>query len=183
MKTCNVCRKSMELSNFHKCRANSDGHTRTCKKCAIEYSRNRYSEKRDFCREQQNNKNRTRIKNGLCGRCGNTIGNDSTTNYYCSRCSLLHKKAAKESRESYRRKALEHYGHQCRCCGENNIKFLTFDHIDGGGSKHRREIRGVWFGKWLCDNGFPNTVQVLCFNCNMGKAINNGVCPHAENEK
>jgi hypothetical protein len=29
-------------------------------------------------------------------------------------------------------------------------------------------------------NGFPPGYQVLCMNCNHGKRMNNGVCPHKE---
>jgi hypothetical protein len=29
-------------------------------------------------------------------------------------------------------------------------------------------------------NGFPAGFQVLCFNCNQGRRLNHGVCPHVE---
>lgn len=34
--------------------------------------------------------------------------------------------------------------------------------------------------RWLMKNKYPSGFQVLCWNCNMGKQINGGVCPHHE---
>jgi hypothetical protein len=72
----------------------------------------------------------------------------------------------------------------CVCCGESEISFLTIDHINGNGNRHRREI---FNGKtsyriypWLIKNNFPPGFQVLCFNCNCGKQVNGGTCPHKD---
>lgn len=70
---------------------------------------------------------------------------------------------------------------KCECCGEGIIRFLTIDHTLNGGTKHRRSIGttgGGVFYKWLIDNKFPEEYDVLCFNCNCGRAYNNGICPH-----
>lgn len=80
------------------------------------------------------------------------------------------------------------YGGQvCACCGETEPRFLTVDHIDNNGADHRREMdatnsggKKIYF--WLRDNGFPPGFQILCMNCNWGKARNNGVCPHKDTE-
>jgi len=83
-------------------------------------------------------------------------------------------------RKKSRKLVFENYGKKCECCGESNIKFLTIDHINGGGRKHRKEIKGHLYS-WLVKNNFPNGFQVLCYNCNCGKRINNGICPHKDN--
>jgi len=75
-----------------------------------------------------------------------------------------------------------HYGNKCVCCGESNINFLSIDHINGGGTKHRKKI-GCKINNWLIKNNFPKGYQTLCFNCNWGKHINGGICPHKENIK
>lgn len=73
------------------------------------------------------------------------------------------------------------YGGECICCGEREPRFLTLDHIDGGGTRHRQEVGwGSKFYRWLKREGFPPIVQVLCFNCNNGRHLNGGVCPHQE---
>lgn len=78
---------------------------------------------------------------------------------------------------------LTHYSNgepHCACCGESRVEFLCIDHIQGGGLKHRRIVgTGTAFYKWLKKNGFPSGYQVLCYNCNMAKAIY-GVCPHKQ---
>lgn len=77
--------------------------------------------------------------------------------------------------------ALRHYGGinpTCKCCGESNMKFLTIDHIEGGGSEHRRGSAKGGIGFWLKKNEYPDGFQILCFNCNCGKGIY-GVCPHS----
>lgn len=67
----------------------------------------------------------------------------------------------------------------CACCGESTLQFLTIDHIDGGGTKGR-EYTGGGSGlhHWLKRNNYPIGLQVLCFNCNCGRAVNGGQCPH-----
>lgn len=76
---------------------------------------------------------------------------------------------------------IDHYGGKCACCGENNLGLLTIDHTNGGGNQHRLMTGcglGVRFYRWLRDNEFPLDFRVLCFNCNDGRRVNNGVCPH-----
>lgn len=73
----------------------------------------------------------------------------------------------------------------CKCCPENNpdkytFEFLSIDHINGGGVKHRKEIgvtSGDGFYKWLKKNNYPSGFQVLCHNCNKAKWAY-GKCPH-----
>lgn len=81
-----------------------------------------------------------------------------------------------------RQEALDAYGAICRCCGEARFEFLAFDHRDGGGADHRRQVGfGSTFLKWLRDSNFPPSIQVLCHNCNLAKAFY-GSCPHALSE-
>jgi hypothetical protein len=70
------------------------------------------------------------------------------------------------------------YGGKCGCCGEDNLVFLTIDHVNNDGAAHRREVgrSGIYF--WLRRKGYPEGFQVLCWNCNMAKAL--GGCPHQQ---
>lgn len=71
---------------------------------------------------------------------------------------------------------------KCACCGENEIKFLAIDHIEGGGTQHRKVMYVEKVGsiyRWLKNNKFPNGFQVLCHNCNSAKGYY-GSCPHKE---
>lgn len=74
-----------------------------------------------------------------------------------------------------------YYGDKCACCGETQFEFLSIDHIDGGGTKHREQehIRGTGIIDWLLKHGLPDGFQVLCHNCNQAKGYY-GKCPHQE---
>jgi hypothetical protein len=77
-------------------------------------------------------------------------------------------------------KMLQIYGGKCACCLESNPFMLTFDHVANDGNRHRREIGTAHLGEWLYkQSGHPlDGIQVLCFNCNLGKGKNGGICPH-----
>ena len=73
-------------------------------------------------------------------------------------------------------------GYICACCGETEKAFLSIDHINNDGAKHKREHRlhtGEQMHRWLIRSGFPRGFQILCMNCQWGKRNNNGVCPHS----
>jgi len=66
----------------------------------------------------------------------------------------------------------------CECCGESIIKFLGIDHVENDGNKHRKSIHMSNIYHWLITNGFPEGFRVLCHNCNFGRYLNGGICPH-----
>lgn len=72
------------------------------------------------------------------------------------------------------------YGGKCSCCAMNEEPFLTLDHVHGDGSKHRSKIKqtsSLSMYRWARDNNFPPSLQILCWNCNVGKQLY-GICPH-----
>lgn len=79
--------------------------------------------------------------------------------------------------KNHRRSCFEHYGLSCACCGEDIYEFLTIDHINGGGNKHRKEIGQSVIYKWLIDNDYPDGFRTLCYNCNSSLG-HYGYCPH-----
>lgn len=76
-----------------------------------------------------------------------------------------------------RKQVFDHYGNSCVCCGESISQFLTIDHVNGGGRTHRKKVGSAIY-RWLRHNNYPSGFQTLCFNCNYGKYVNNGICPH-----
>jgi len=75
------------------------------------------------------------------------------------------------------------YGNKCKCCGEDNPLFLTVDHVNSDGHLERKQGKytsGSQFYNYVVKQGFPENYQLLCYNCNMGRARNMGVCPHWE---
>lgn len=73
------------------------------------------------------------------------------------------------------------YGGECRCCGERERLFLQLDHVNNDGHLDKKAHRTS--NKLLAHlkrKGWPkDRYQLLCANCNFGKRMNGGVCPHA----
>lgn len=98
---------------------------------------------------------------------------------YRDRDREKYRKWMKDYRIRIRLQALIHYSGdppKCVCCSETEIKFLTIDHIHGKGKEHRKLV-GVNFYHWLKKNNYPEGYQVLCWNCNLAKALYE-ICPH-----
>jgi 5-methylcytosine-specific restriction endonuclease McrA len=94
----------------------------------------------------------------------------------------------KAQHKALRTKVLNHYGHKCNClcgCSVTTYEYLTFDHINGREGNHRRQqnnrtgFAGQALVKWLIDNNYPDTIQILCYNCNCSKGAH-GVCPRVK---
>ena len=64
---------------------------------------------------------------------------------------------------------LTHYGNgelKCVRCGFDDIRALSVDHINGGGSAQRKGFTGgrsIYY--WIIKNKFPKGFQTLCMNC------------------
>lgn len=85
--------------------------------------------------------------------------------------------------DSYKKLVLAHYGQNCICCGEDNTKLLTIDHIENNGKEHgtaKYRYKGIYLYRYLVKNNYPNGLRILCFNCNIGRKNNRGICPHKE---
>lgn len=83
---------------------------------------------------------------------------------------------------SLKQQVMSAYGGYCTCCGESQIEFLSIDHIRNDGKKWRAEGKhslGTNFYFQLKKQGYPKeNLQILCYNCNLGKHYHGGVCPH-----
>lgn len=100
--------------------------------------------------------------------------------YICKPCLAIQHNIQKQI---LKQKVIDEYGGKCTCCGEDNSIFLSIDHIDDSGSKHRKSLSlcnptGNTFYRWLRKQGYPKeNYQLLCFNCNFAKHVL-GKCPH-----
>ncbi len=107
-------------------------------------------------------------------------GTDSYGLYtYCKSCTKnYHDIDTKKS-------VIDYYGGKCSCCGETEFSFLCIDHVDNDGAQHRKTYpRGGSSGyRRIIRNNFPVGFQVLCCNCNWGKRVNGGVCPHKRHQQ
>ena len=98
---------------------------------------------------------------------------------YCAKHMDVVREGERRRQQERRMIVLKHYSGEtprCQCCGETIYEFLTIDHIEGGGTKHRNTGGAHDIVKWLIKNNFPEGFRVLCFNCNCSRR--GGECPH-----
>lgn len=92
----------------------------------------------------------------------------------------------KRDRECYQKLKIEvltYYGNgklTCVQCGFDDVRALSIDHINGGGTQHRKSLGipkgGTNFYNWLKSQGFPEGYQTLCMNCQFIKTKTNNEC-------
>jgi predicted RNA-binding Zn-ribbon protein involved in translation (DUF1610 family) len=137
------------------------------------------------CMMIKRNKSATTIN---CPNCGVKLTSENEVRYgkrgnrNSSLCKPCYKLNWKKEYQEIKRKVMEHYGGKCACCGEHRLEFLTIDHVNNDGGKHRREQAhslGTGLYKLLLRKNFDlgYELQVLCWNCNEAKNYY-GICPH-----
>jgi len=86
----------------------------------------------------------------------------------------------KNNRYRLRKTVIEMYGPNCVCCGEDEPMFLDLDHVNNDGILDRKRIgnssTAIYREATKCYD--PTKYQILCANCNVGRARNHNVCPH-----
>jgi len=97
----------------------------------------------------------------------------------CDKWREEHTDIFRQRRIAAKKIVVEYYGGKCACCGETNLWFLTVDHINNDGYKLGRGRNGCKMED-IIRKGFPDDLQLLCYNCNCAKMnpINKYVCPH-----
>ncbi len=165
-KTCDNCKEKLPTIAFGKNRFKPDGLQSICKTCKKDIDK-KYHE----C-----NKDKIKTKK---------------REYYLKNKAYIVKKSSNYSvanREKCRvwstraknKLKAEVFARYCngdvKCtCGQDNIDLLTIDHVNGGGNKHRKEMgiktAGYAFYRWLYKNSYPEGFQVLCWNCNFKKRL------------
>lgn len=177
MKKCCRCLQIKEYSEFYKDKTHKDGLYSFCKHC-------KYLETKT--RRLNNPEEAKRINRESAGKWRAKNPEKSV------RLALEYRKNHYKEFEAYRKKkgledkmgALNNYSNNnpcCNCCGEREIMFLSIDHKNNDGYKDRKITgNGTGFYRWLRLNKYPmdKGYQVLCYNCNRGKVINRGLCPH-----
>lgn len=110
----------------------------------------------------------------LCRHCGQKLDQACVI---CVKCSAKSTALARQKRKEIQESVLDAYGRKCNCCGESEKMFLQLDHVNNDGAAHRKQV-GQRMWHWAAKNEFPDSLQLLCCNCNQGKQLNGGVCPH-----
>lgn len=141
------------------------------------------------CRLKNRQKSHQRRDNHLCIYCGvrppvpARVSCDPCRNRYRSwsqKNADLRNRLNRLSNDRLWKEILRAYGPVCRCCGESEEKFLTFDHVNNDGAAHRKQQGGnIMALRQLRKEGFPPGYQILCANCHIAKDMRGG-CPHVK---
>jgi len=83
----------------------------------------------------------------------------------------------KQKRAIFWLRVLELYGDRCSCCGEDLRAFGTIEHINGGGSEHRKK-NNLRILRDVIEENDKSKYRVTCWNCHLGAHHNGGICPH-----
>lgn len=157
-KKCNHCKEIKSIKEFGILGVSSDGYARRCFVCSKE------AHKIWYYKNHSHNKEVSRL---------------ARNKRYWNNPDK-HRKVARDSRRALRLLVLEQYGDACACCGETEETFLTIDHINGDGNRHREEVGNTSTAVYrvIRQEGYPtDKYQILCFNCNRSKYVL-GICAH-----
>ena len=97
--------------------------------------------------------------------------------YICKVCEMAN---SRKRYKEYRIIVIEKLGNKCDCCQENKFEVLSIDHINGGGGKESKKLRGCDYMKKLKNMDeilLKEKYRCLCFNCNYCIGFW-GVCQH-----
>src|SRR5882757_1637501 len=90
--------------------------------------------------------------------------NGALRNHVCRHC------LGRRYRSKLRLDTLNALGRKCICCGETNPNFLTLDHVQNDGAKHREELNCQQAMADARRQGYPkDKFQLMCFNCNCSR--------------
>jgi len=131
----------------------------SCRKCL--------DRQRIYCKNQSVKWRKSGKRCSSCGR--------KTLLLICDICRRKNNHRRNRNRHLLKGEVFLHYGERCSFCGIENPRKLTVDHINGGGHRHRQNIRkgggSEDFYRWLRNHNYPEGYQVLCWNCNWMKHL------------
>jgi hypothetical protein len=149
-------------------------HKETYAQHSLEWARKNPDKRRIYVQ-------RTRHKYLRSGRCWYCGADRQGNARLCPSCREAQRVWSAEETRRLRNQTIDAYGGKCSCCGESLKDFLTLDHPKNDGAAHRKETKcgtGTTFYRWLRKRGYPKDFVCLCWNCNCGKRLNGGSCPH-----
>ena len=82
-----------------------------------------------------------------------------------------YRKQSREAKKRLREAVLEMYGRVCACCGFDDVRALTLDHIQNNGAEERKLLgeRGVY--RRAIKKHRPDEYRTLCMNCQFIKRV------------
>lgn len=167
MKQCTKCKQTKGVREFYQDYSKSDKLRPSCKVC----------DNKVIARYKANPKYKIRWKPYFAAW-QRQYRQTEKYRTWRKKAELIRRKRLQEAKAII----VNHYGGKCACCDVSDICFLTIDHINNDGYKLRKNNKyrsyGLWYYRKIIASNFPLDLQILCFNCNIAKAHNGGVCPH-----
>ena len=178
MKTqeCTICHSVKPMADFYKNIRSKNGYQRHCRACHREMTKKWENENRDEKRRINREAMRVYRKK-----------HPGRVKRLAKKYRLLRgKEYQRRNKERSRKERIDiinRYGGKCECCGIDDYRFLCLDHKNNDGYKHRKKIRSgsTNIHVWIKKNNYPDSIRVLCFNCNFARAFYGGkdkICPH-----
>lgn len=171
LKKCSRCKIEYPITNFYKNRAKPDGLQTDCKKCRTEATTlwaRKHPEVALAIHYRYVKKHPEKTKQW------------SHNAYYKDHEATKAKRRIENQRYRvlWKKQVVEAYGGKCICCGESEIAFLTIEHLNHDGLKHRTAMGG-WNRHYfdIIKQNFPKIYTILCMNCNWATRYKK-VCPH-----
>jgi hypothetical protein len=178
-KICKICNKKKELSDYYSNHKTKDRLWTHCKNCHKKIAHEGYIRmKKEIGDEEWKNRARISMRRW---RKNNIEKAREKSRFYYAKYREKYRENVKKSNWKITEDTILKYGGECTCCNESNIMFLSLDHINGGGNKHRKKEGISFLAGWAKKNNYPDILQVLCFNCNFGRETRGGenkICPH-----
>lgn len=152
-----------------------------CLRCKTQYP----FKGRDYCedcrplqqKERKLNRRRNLIETKRCPICGGLANRGLLR--LCGSCFIRKSATLKKTAVEQKLQVFQHYGGAiCSCCAVIGLEFLSLDHVNNNGNKDP-DSGGKLYRRLIKEN-FPPGFRVLCHNCNLGRHINGGVCPHKD---
>lgn len=166
-------------------------HRSFCVECMREYDKKRvrnYTTYADLLetekqsRRDSSNRSRARAREKNLCVCCKVVPVDGRK--ICASCRTKRNEQNKIEVRVLRKAVLDAYGHVCVCCPQHANhpdEFLSIDHVGGWGKDHRiasgSRISGASLYRWIIKNDFPDSIRILCYNCNCSLG-HHGYCPH-----
>jgi hypothetical protein len=155
-RVCKTCATLKPISEFQVQNTDRNGgratYRHSCKKCESKKAMARVA--------------RSRAR-GVCGHCN--IRSPISGYKWCEICRTSQQNSRLKSITILRAAVLLRYGRACVNCGDDRIECLEMDHVGGWGKDHKdkkgRRFAGIELMRWAKENGYPNTLRLLCGSC------------------
>lgn len=180
-KTCSLCHTIQPLSEYY-FNSRTGKHIASCKNCrkikTTEY-RAANDEKIKACKHKHYLKNKDKIyakQKEWVEK--NRKHVQAYQQAWISENRDKHNGYNRKRNARLKKQVMDAYGNKCACCGEDAPGFLTIDHVNNDGNDHRKRVHGDKIYAEIIREEYPAKYQILCWNCNVGRHHNGGVCPH-----